>query len=310
MSIFTDILPTNNPNEGKDIINSNFNLVNLGIFTGLTLGYTQVSAGTGIDVYSANTLPVIYSVSQTPYSNSDTTPSTIGGIPAGSTFSNVTISQMFTNLLYPYQYPAFSSFSIAGQSQTLEAGATLAGGSRTFNWGTTNSGNINANTIIIEDITTSTILANHIANAGTSACTISSVTNNSPTSHTWEIFGTNSQSGSFNDTFTVNWQWRLYYGTSASTPLTNPQITGLTSSVLTTAFAGTYPFAGNAQYDSFAYPSSFGTATSFKDTSTNLGVAMQPLYVVSVMNAFGQSTNYNVHQTQFTQASALNIAIS
>src|ERR1019366_8819888 len=111
--------------------------------------------------------------------------STIGGIPAGSTFSNVTISQMFTNLLYPYQYPAFSSFSIAGQSQTLEAGATLAGGSRTFNWGTTNSGNINANTIIIEDITTSTILASGIANAGTSACTINSVTINSSASHTW-----------------------------------------------------------------------------------------------------------------------------
>ena len=49
------------------------------------------------------------------YTNATPTPVTIGGIPAGSTFSSVANNDMWTSLLYPYQYPAFTGFLIAGQ---------------------------------------------------------------------------------------------------------------------------------------------------------------------------------------------------
>ena len=85
------------------------------------------------------------------YTNSTPTPSPLGGIPAGSTFAAQTMTQMWNRLLYPYQFPVFTSFSITGQAAILEVGDTSLA-NPTFTWSTSNSSNITANTISIKDL--------------------------------------------------------------------------------------------------------------------------------------------------------------
>ena len=78
------------------------------------------------------------------YTNLTPTAVSIGGIPAGSTFDNMTMQEMWDALLYPYQTPIFSSFT-SSMSTPIEVGSTIPAGSVTFLWNTTNSSNIAAN---------------------------------------------------------------------------------------------------------------------------------------------------------------------
>jgi hypothetical protein len=214
------------------------------------------------------------------YTNSTPTEVTLGGIPAGSTFSSQTMTQMWDALLYPYQVPAFSAFAISGQSTSLEVGTSITGGSRTFTWTTTHSSNVNSNSIVIRDVTgnptPNTDLATGLADDSTESVNIgSTITNSSPGSHVWQARGVDSHSTTFTRNFTVTWLWRLYYGTSASAgPLAESDIEGLTSNALASSFATTYSF-GTGGYKYLCYPSSFGTASTFTDTSTNLSVPFE-----------------------------------
>jgi hypothetical protein len=240
------------------------------------------------------------------YDNASPTPSTLGGIPSGSTFSSQTMTQMWDALLYPYQVPAFTGFSISGQSTTIEVGATVAA-NPTFNWTETNISNVNPNTTIIRNV--STIIANNVSNTSPYAAIDGSVTKTSATTNTWSIEQTNTHSQAFSRNFTVTWQWRVYYGESTNTPLSEAEIEALRVGNLQSGFAGTYSFqAGGYKY--LCYPSVFGTATTFKDTGTNLDVPFESVYTVSVTNANSVTTNYNVHRTSNVIGSAINIQVS
>jgi hypothetical protein len=86
-------------------------------------------------------------------------------------------------------------------------------------------------------------------------------------------------------------------------------IKALGSSPLQSGFAGIYSFAAGG-YKYIAYPAVYGTATQFTDQLTNFNVAMNPVYTVSVTNAFGQTTNYNVHRTTNVLGSSINIIVA
>ena len=244
------------------------------------------------------------------YSNSNPTPNTIGGIVAGSTFSNQTMEDMWNALLYPYQAPGFTSFVISSQATTLEVGDSVAGGSRTFTWGASNPSNINTNSIEIEDITGSSILGSGLANDGTEDLNIGgAISKTTNTYHRWRITGVNSNSQNFSRNYDVNWMWMQYYGESATTPLAEADIEGLRVNMLSNTIARTYAFnAGGYKY--ITYPSSLGTLTNFKDTSNNLPVPFESVYTVNVTNSFGQSTNYNVHRTTNVLGGSINIQAS
>jgi hypothetical protein len=66
------------------------------------------------------------------YTNANPTPLTIGGIPAGSTFSNKTMTEMWNALLYPYIQPS-ASLTVSGVNPR-EFGAS---NSVTLNWSVT-----------------------------------------------------------------------------------------------------------------------------------------------------------------------------
>ena len=173
-----------------------------------------------------------------------------------------------------YVAPTFTSFAISGQSSTVEVGATIASGSHTFTWATSTSGNVAANSISIADTTASTTLATGLADDGTEAISFgSSITNASPATHTWTIAGTDTQSGSFNRTYSVSWQWRVWSGSSALPELTNVQVQALGTSTLGSSIAGTYAMTGSG-YKYIAVPTTFAAPNAFIDASTGFNVPM------------------------------------
>ena len=113
----------------------------------------------------------------------------------------------------------------------------------------------------------------------------------------------------FTSTFSVAWQWKRFYGESTLTGLVASDVQALRVNGLTSGFAGTYTFnAGGYKY--LAYPASFGTASSFKDQSTNLDVPFQTVQVISITNTNGIATNYNVHRTTNIIGSTMNIVVA
>ena len=242
------------------------------------------------------------------YTNLTPTAVSIGGIPAGSTFDNMTMQEMWDALLYPYQTPIFSSFT-SSMSTPIEVGSTIPAGSVTFLWNTTNSSNIAANSIKIDDITAGNTLASGLANTGTTAISISEITNVMATSHQWKITATNTKGAFLSRTLNVYWQWKIYYGESALTDLTETDVEALRVGTLAANVSGNYSFNAG-EYKWICYPTSFGLKTTFKDASTNFDVAMQPALTKSITNSQGVSTNYYCHRTVNKLGGSITIAIS
>ena len=256
------------------------------------------------------------------YTNPNPVPITIGGISAGTTFSNVSMQQMWTSLLYPYMTPSITSFNISGLSTTREVGATISSGSYTFLWSTSYSGNILPNTTIIDDITSSTNLITGTANDGTAALSISTITNSSPGSHTWGISMTITNLSTISANFSVYWYWRMFYGNSTNTTLTGVQAQSLSGSSLTSTFLGTYTYAGGG-YKYFVIPDSFPNVNLFRDFNTNLAVAMSDssdgystvrgsytCLLVNITNVNNVTTSYRIYRSKNILNGSINIIVT
>ena len=234
------------------------------------------------------------------YSNLTPMPNDVGGYESGTTFSEKTLKEMWDGILYPYQYPAFTSFSMASQSTTLECGIEVAGGNRTFNWGTSNPSNIEANSIEIEDLTTSTVLGTGLANDGSEildiGTAITKLTTNSV--HQWRIYATNTQSDVFNRTFTVRWYSPFYYGVG------DPSLSVSAIQQLTKQVVGksdkTYTFNPSTQVMYFAYPASYGDLTSILDPNNFEIIGdftkRQETFTTNSPYYEGDSVLYNVYE--------------
>lgn len=245
-----------------------------------------------------------------PFSSGDLVVLQLSGMPAGQT----------------YLPPAFTAFAITGVSSPVEVGATVADGSKTFTWSTSNSVNVQANSIKITDTTGSTLLASGLANTGSHAITLPGYTNDAPATQVWGIAGENTHMAAFSDTFSVAWEWRVYAGTSSNATLTANQIKALTDSDgLQAGFAGTYAYADVNGYKYFCYPDSMGSVAFFIDANTGFPVDMadssdNPAYshtangwsyaIVSVTNVNSVSTNYRVYRTANTFSGPFDMRVS
>lgn len=252
---------------------------------------------------------------------------TVGGIPAGTAILGMTYDALWEMLLITYLSPSFSSFNMSGQSTIIECGNSVSG-TKTFTWGTTYSGNVQANSVAIQDVTGGTDLATGLANDGTEAVAIVTATRTSPGSYSWRAQATDTNSVVFNSgDFTVVWYFRICIGTSANATLTEAQIEALSTQSLNASFSGTYALAAG-DYKYFSWPDSYGSptaATGFKDTSTGFPVSMADAAdnaaysnvqngwnyaLVSVTNTFGVTVNYRVYRSKNLLGGSLNVQIS
>jgi hypothetical protein len=260
------------------------------------------------------------------YTNLSPTTTTIGGLPAGTTFSGTTWQEIFNVMFYPTLVPNFTSFAMRSypstattQTQTLEVGDTVTGGTRVFTWATSNSSFVSPNTIKIYNVTGGNVIVSTpstgISNDGVESIVgLTNVQKVTPSSHIWKIFGTRTNSTTFNTSFTVTWYWRRMYGVSTATTITTSSEVNAFSgqSALTNTIAGTYSFSGSG-YKYFFVPTTFSSPSLFKDQSTQLSVSMadssdDSFYsgssgsysfgTTSVTNQYGISQNYRIYRTR------------
>ena len=299
----TKVTSADNPNQGRDKWNSNFESLAEAVcfsLTGSTTGNTIVQSGdNNINVQGAISVPPIYTISLNEsisassisadtyyignqpftavtsgmtYTNSDPTPVSIGGIPAGSTFSNQTMEQMWNALLYPYQAPAFTSFGRTNLQNTYEVGQNIDIGSQTFSWNISNSSNVSADTVtIIQNISPTTTLYGPGPNSSPQTISVTATFSAStPSSVTlYTISAINTNGNSLSTSISANWRHKIYWGTHPSFSLPN------NTEILNADGAGIAPgnefstsrnqtrdgIDGNGDYLFFAWPTSFGNPT-------------------------------------------------
>lgn len=255
------------------------------------------------------------------YTNATAMPVAVGGLAAGQTFNNMSLTEVLNRLLYPYQNPGFSTFSMSAGSPgaTVEVGYSLTG-SKTFTWASTNAANVTPGSVIIQQ--DGATIASGLNASGSTTVTINTVARTSPGSSTFTVRGTNTNGVQFSTSFSISWQYRKFYGTSSSTTLTENEIEALTNAGLSAATSGNYAFAAGG-YKYIAIPSSFSAITSVKDQSTLLSVTMAgttegytegttdaPFKTVSVTNANGVTSNYRLYRSRYELGGAITFVVA
>lgn len=321
------------PLNGKQIQDDSIKLAKIDPSTGQTLVLTGTSKITEeavpVNPHDLTNKAYVDSLVQPGgniYNGESPTNVTVGGLVANSNILGLSITDILQTILVTYLSPTFTSFYINGQASILEVGATILG-SKTFDWGTSNNSNINANTIKITDLTHNVVIVSNLSNTGSTIQTINSIQNNTANSNTWKIEATNTNNITFITTYSIYWEYRMYYGNNNNTQLSSADITTLTNNLLTSNIHTTYSFLTTG-YKYFVFPDAITNITAitgFKDTSTNLVVAMVSniedssysnvqdgwyYMLVPVTNGFGTIVNYRVYRTKNMLSGAINIAVS
>lgn len=280
------------------------------------------------------------------FQNPNATPITVGGIPAGSTFSTPkTMQEMWDLLLYPYVAPGASLNVLSTLSYYNNSNIYVSGGGReygaplTVNLSWSSVKNSNSITSIIVDGFSQ--IPNGNSQSGTQS-----------TSGTYSISPGVSQTNTFNMSVgdgisvtnastTLTWMNRRYWGFVDLSVIGNPDLTlnpGLSSSVaavvtdivllsLTGANANSQAFGnelsttksktytginGAGKHLVFAWPSS--VSSPYTPTFTVNGLPNTAFTKIRsnspFVNQYGFTTNYEVWVSNTLQNSPLNIVIS
>lgn len=201
------------------------------------------------------------------YTNTKATPYTVGGIKAGSTFDNKTITEMWNSLLYPFVVPSNLRLTIDSSVQTgvIEKGITISPSATTkLAWSMNgNDGTITKIEFFKNDVSVKTYQAESLSTSGytewgTEFGTISSNTTikykATYKENTSDILTSNAIIWTFVDPY--------FYGVGVS----GVGITNLTKSISVKSDK-TFSFTTNNNLIYFAYPASYGSLTSIKDSN-------------------------------------------
>lgn len=236
------------------------------------------------------------------YSNPLATPNTVGGIPAGTTFSNRTMKQMWDALLYPYIAPVAS---LSGGFYR-EFGASNA---LTLSWSVTKKSE-SITTIVVDGTPVSPTGNNQSGTKATTA--IQNV--NTP----FNMTVSDIPNGSSTVTVTTNATWdnRRYWGTLpvghalttvSSLPFTHANLSPL-SNELGSGYAQTRTITTNFDYVVFIFPHNSSVDLSTNPPRVSIGGFGNNNWIktrsnVQFTNQNGYSgTNYDVWVFGNTQA--------
>ena len=256
----------------------------------------------------------------TTYGGSSPTTVTVGGLASGTDISAYTYDQLLGAILSPYAAPTFGTFTISGQSTSLEVGASVSG-TRSFTWTFTNSSNVSPSTVDITDTTNSTTIATNISNTSPYSATLSAVTKTTATSNVWTISATNTQTNNFTKTFTVSWYWKNYfcasdYDLGADASVSQSIVdSGIVDSQLDSdkAWSPRCNSSNNntSNYTYIVYPSSYGDLSNIiKDSSFPVLTAFTKRGPYTIKNANNISNSYYFYQSNAKGAFADGVVLS
>lgn len=233
------------------------------------------------------------------YAGNSPTTTTVGGLISGSNIAGMSYDDIIQAIVAPYVNPVFTSFSVTGQSTTVEVGTTLSG-SKTFTWGVTANSGVVSTIDIYDNTATSTLLAG-TSNDGTQAQTITTIQlNSNGATQSWKGVGNNSSPpGTFNSSnFTVTGRYYRFYGADA-TPTTSAQVRALPSSAFHTG-ASTFTMATGTSATNFvvALPPSVTISSVIDLTNLNANITSEFILVgtVNVLDAGSTNRSYNIYE--------------
>lgn len=232
------------------------------------------------------------------YDGATPTNLTVGGIPAGTDLTAMTLSQIIQALLITYINPTFTASSITGQATTVEVGTTLSG-SKTFTW-TINSGTGIVLTVDIYDNTAASTLLAGTPNDGSQAVTVTTRQLNTPAAtQSWKIIGNNSDNSTTfsSNNFIVTARYSNFFGAVSTTPTNSAQVRALPQT-------GFYSGAGTIQLNTGSSLIKFGVALPPGTTlvsaidldASNASVTYSLIGTIAVLDAGGTSRTYNYYE--------------
>lgn len=223
------------------------------------------------------------------YTNLNKVPTAIGGVKKDTTFNKVPQKEVLDMLLYPFQNPSFTSFTVGGQtSVNFEVGEIIPASNKTFVWTIENAANLKANSIILNSET-------GLPNTGSKVQPVPELTKNVAGTHTFTIKAKNTNDVEFSRTITYNWLVKRYWGVSSSEELTDAEILAFSQELSTNKNKSLKYDCTGGKYFYFAYPSSFGNA----DNITVESMAWNGYVLVkrNVVNIHGISIPMNIYRS-------------
>jgi hypothetical protein len=269
------------------------------------------------------------------FQNSNTTPFSVGGIPAGSTFTNPTDMQTIWNqLLYPY-VAQVSSLSLSPTIREYGNPNALSLNSITLNWSIIR----NSNPILSINVDGQSFTPTGNSQTGTKLTTGTHSWNTSLVSQNQTFtMTTNDGTTNLSSTASLTWMNNRFWGRIDLSSIGNPNLTtnpsaasqvatlctdlvvrtlggagvGSGSQLSTTKNSSYNGINGAGQYLIFAWPSSVPDALTPNFTVNGiLNTAFTRVRTASpLVNVHGFTTNYEVWVSNTAQNSPLNIVIS
>lgn len=214
-------------------------------------------------------------------------------------WTGLTVIEALQDAAVEYINPAFSAFSISGQSTTVEVGTTLSG-SKTFTWTlAANSGVVS--TIDLYNNTTSSTLLAGTPNDGSQAQTITTVQlNSNGATQSWKGIGNNtSPTGTVNSSnFVVTGRYYRFWGTAVSNPASSSDVRSLSSSAFHTG-ASSFTLATGTTAIKFVVGLPPGVTISSVIDTGNLNADITSSFVligtVNVLDAGSTNRAYNIY---------------
>lgn len=243
------------------------------------------------------------------YTNSKPTPFALGGIEKGTRFKDVDLRTLFTKLMYGWEFPEFTAFSIklsgVALENQLEIGATITGGTYTADWTIANTELLAKNSIVIEQ--DSVVLLENLPNNSPIDLTLDDITKTEPSSINFTISAYDTTGVSFAKHLSVSFMYRIYYGEgdediidASDNPLDILRANPLTDTLLNNEYY--FPEAPDIQgvwaYRWFAYPKAWGDNYIFYDIKTDIAVIFAEVREVTIKNEFGLEIPYFVYRTE------------
>jgi hypothetical protein len=277
-------------------------------------------ATASVYVYVGNTLK---SRPNTPYTNTNLSQVSVGGITTYTSFNTVTNNSIFDMLLYPSLQPSFSSFTIQNLSSPYEVGNTSIPLAYTMSWTIANSASITSNSIYIYGITGSKLYG-PTNNSGIFSSTFSTSGYSIPTTITYSITAQTTAGIIIQSYYNIKWNYGVYYGASTQSLLTTYGGFYSYQKNLNGTINGSYILPGGtfSTYKYILVPDSFSAINNI--TWNNIPLAMADntdgytssvnnLYYnyVNFNNFYGKSSNYKIYRTKNMMAATMsNVIIS
>lgn len=223
------------------------------------------------------------------YTNLNKVPTAIGGVKKDTTFNKVPQKEVLDMLLYPFQNPLFSSFTIDGQtSANFEVGEILPAGNKTFVWTIDNAVNLKSNSINLNNEA-------GLPNTGSKVQSIPEISKNAIGTHVFTIKALNTNDVEFSKTITFNWLVKRYWGVSSSEDITDVELLASSQELATNKNKSMKYDCTGGKYFYFAYPSSFGDAGNI--TVETMAWNGYVLVKRNVVNVHGVSIPMNIYRS-------------